>query len=176
MARFLWKHLEFHFDLDHFTIISIVYWNTERVSIFEFYYENSRCTVAGWAYEPIRDQFWEAGWLANRKEPRQMKLWETKLWKLLWWATLVSILCEVSVSGICRMSIQTIQLFHKFHLYKVHLTQELNEDDLERRSELCEIMCVPIINQPNWLFLTWMFLWTILLISPHSQITIAHTI
>lgn len=40
----------------------------------------------------------------------------------------------------------------KFHPYKIHLHQELNEDDYDRRLEFCEIMMGWIDENPNFLY------------------------
>ncbi|KAK0167670.1 hypothetical protein PV328_012452, partial [Microctonus aethiopoides] len=39
----------------------------------------------------------------------------------------------------------------KFHPYKIHLHQELSEDDFDRRLEFSEIMAERIIPNPNFL-------------------------
>lgn len=41
-------------------------------------------------------------------------------------------------TGVSRTSIQRILKTHKFHPYKVQLTQSLHEDDFDRRLEFCE--------------------------------------
>lgn len=41
----------------------------------------------------------------------------------------------------------------KFHPYKIHLHQELNEDDFDRRVQFCEIMMDRIDQDPNFLHL-----------------------
>ena len=41
-----------------------------------------------------------------------------------------------------------------FHLYKVHLVQELNKDDPDRRVEFCEIMMDRIDRDPLFLYNT----------------------
>ncbi|XP_071053327.1 uncharacterized protein [Onthophagus taurus] len=40
----------------------------------------------------------------------------------------------------------------EFHPYKIKLIQELNDDDLDRRQEFCEIMAERINNNPNFLY------------------------
>jgi hypothetical protein len=57
-----------------------------------------------------------------------------------------------SVSGINRTSIQTILKKNKFHPYKIHLVQELHEDDYDRRLQFCEIMSERAGNDPQFLF------------------------
>lgn len=42
--------------------------------------------------------------------------------------------------------------FIKFHPYKIHLIQELNEDDYDRRNEFCDMMMTRIDQQPDFLF------------------------
>lgn len=56
-----------------------------------------------------------------------------------------------TVSGIRRSSIQTILKRNKFHPYKIHLVQELNEDDFDRRLQFCEIMSERATNEPNFI-------------------------
>ncbi|XP_067215010.1 uncharacterized protein [Linepithema humile] len=41
----------------------------------------------------------------------------------------------------------------KFHPYKIHLHQKLNEDDFDRRVQFCEIMMDRIHQDPNFLHL-----------------------
>lgn len=41
---------------------------------------------------------------------------------------------------------------HKFHPYKVYHVPELNEDEVDRRSEFCEGMSERVTNNPNMLF------------------------
>ncbi|EFN82646.1 hypothetical protein EAI_11103, partial [Harpegnathos saltator] len=40
---------------------------------------------------------------------------------------------------------------NKFHPYKIHLVQELNEDDFDRRIEFCDLMMEKIAKDPNYL-------------------------
>ncbi|EFN85686.1 hypothetical protein EAI_09677, partial [Harpegnathos saltator] len=40
---------------------------------------------------------------------------------------------------------------NKFHPYKIHLVQELNEDDFDRRIEFCDLMMEKIAEDPNYL-------------------------
>lgn len=53
---------------------------------------------------------------------------------------------------ISRMSVHTILKSIKFHPYKVHLVQELNEDDPDRRTEFCDLMMNKIDRDPNFLY------------------------
>jgi len=39
-----------------------------------------------------------------------------------------------------KKSVLKISKNNKFHPYKAHLVQELNEDDFDRRIEFCELM------------------------------------
>ncbi|XP_050307733.1 uncharacterized protein LOC126744391 isoform X2 [Anthonomus grandis grandis] len=59
-----------------------------------------------------------------------------------------------TVTGISRRSIQRTLKAHKFHPCKIHLVQELYEDDFDRRSQFSKIMSERIINDPNFLFNT----------------------
>lgn len=52
--------------------------------------------------------------------------------------------------GMCRRSVQKILKKEHFHPYKVHLLQEINEDDFDRRLEFCEIMMERLSNVPNF--------------------------
>lgn len=57
-----------------------------------------------------------------------------------------------TVSNIKRSTIQRILKRHKFHPYKIHLVQQLNEDDFDRRLEFCEVMTARIADNGNFLF------------------------
>lgn len=57
-----------------------------------------------------------------------------------------------TVSGIRRSSIQKILKKHKFHPYKIHLVQELNEDDFDRRVQFCETIVEQATNDQHFLF------------------------
>ena len=48
--------------------------------------------------------------------------------------------------GVSRRTIQRILKAHNFHPYKIHLVQELNEDDFDKRLEFCEVMSERITN------------------------------
>lgn len=56
--------------------------------------------------------------------------------------------------GISRMAVQKILKKIKFYPYKIHLVQELNEDDFDRRMEFCELMMRKPDNDLNFLFNT----------------------
>lgn len=43
-----------------------------------------------------------------------------------------------TVSGVSHTSIRTILISHKFRPYKIHVEQEFNEDDFDRRVEFNE--------------------------------------
>ncbi|CAH2003858.1 unnamed protein product [Acanthoscelides obtectus] len=45
-----------------------------------------------------------------------------------------------TVCGVSRRTVQRILKAHSFHPYKIHLVQELNEDDFDRRLQFCEDM------------------------------------
>lgn len=47
---------------------------------------------------------------------------------------------------ICHGSVHNILKVNKYHPYKVHLTQELSEDDFDRRVEFCDIMMDMIVG------------------------------
>jgi len=50
-----------------------------------------------------------------------------------------------------KKSVLKILKNNKFHPYKAHLVQELNEDDFDRRIEFCELMMERIDEDPNFL-------------------------
>ena len=53
---------------------------------------------------------------------------------------------QLQISGTSiRRNLRSIN----FHPYKIHLVQELNEDDFDRRIEFCDIMMMRIDQQPN---------------------------
>ncbi|CAH1965519.1 unnamed protein product [Acanthoscelides obtectus] len=47
-----------------------------------------------------------------------------------------------TVCGVTRRTVQRILKAHSFHPYKIHLVQELNEDDFDRRLQFCEDMII----------------------------------
>ena len=53
--------------------------------------------------------------------------------------------------GICRSSVHRVLKCMKFHPYKVHLVQELNDDDPDRRMEFCEKIMSRIDRDKNFL-------------------------
>lgn len=71
-------------------------------------------------------------------------------------ATLQSFVEDPSISlrrvseeqGISRGSVAKIMKLNKWHPYKIHLHQELSEDDFDRRVEFCEIMMQMIDDDP----------------------------
>jgi len=50
-----------------------------------------------------------------------------------------------------QKSVLKILKNNKFHPYKVHLVQELNDDNFDRRIEFCELMMERIDKDPNFL-------------------------
>lgn len=54
-------------------------------------------------------------------------------------------------SNIPKSSIQRILKKHSFHPYKMHITQELAEDDFDRRLEFCELMTERIAEREHLL-------------------------
>lgn len=150
----------------------MVYSTAERVSIIELYYENGRCAnITAQLFNELNPdkhvnrkyvielvaKFRERGSLANRKRiaPNQVVGNEAMEVAVLGHINIDPMLSTrqlPTVSGISRTSIRRILKAHKFHPYKIHLVQELNEDDFDRRLEFCEIVSERIINNPNWLF------------------------
>lgn len=59
-----------------------------------------------------------------------------------------------TVCGVSRRTVQRILKAHSFHPYKIHLVQELNEDDFDWRLQFCEDMSERIINDEHFLFNT----------------------
>jgi len=47
---------------------------------------------------------------------------------------------------------QRILKWIKFYSYKIHLVQELNEDDFDQWNEFCELMMQRIDEESNFLF------------------------
>lgn len=56
------------------------------------------------------------------------------------------------VGTVGKSTVHEILQKHKFHPFKVHLVQELNEDDPDRRLQFCETMEHLIATQPNYLY------------------------
>lgn len=56
-----------------------------------------------------------------------------------------------AVSGISKSMVHRILRFHKFHPFKIHVHQELSEDDFDRRIEFSELMSEMLINRPEQL-------------------------
>lgn len=51
--------------------------------------------------------------------------------------------------GISESSVRRILKLHKFHPYKLHIVQELSDDDFDRRVEFCETFAQKIAGDPN---------------------------
>lgn len=52
-------------------------------------------------------------------------------------------------SNVPKSTVHRILKKHKFHPYKIHLVQELSEDDFDRRIEFCELMTQRITEDPD---------------------------
>lgn len=152
----------------------MVYSIAERVLIIELYYENGRCAnvTARLFNDQNRDKhvnrkyvlelvakFRETGSLANRKRivaaENQIVQNEGFNVAVLGHVNLDPTLGTrqlATISGISRTSFRRILKSNKFHPYKIHLVQELHEDDFDRRLEFCENMSERIINDPNLVF------------------------
>lgn len=149
----------------------MVYSIAERVDIISLYFMNNKCAnrTAQLFNEQHQDRhvrrkyvlelvkkFQETGNVANKKREIEKPIVNE--------ASEVAVLGQVhldptlstrqlaSVSGINRTSIQTILKKNKFHPYKIHLVQELHEDDYDRRLQFCEIMSERAGNDPQFLF------------------------
>lgn len=57
-----------------------------------------------------------------------------------------------AVSSINHTNIWSILKTYKFHPYKIHLVQDINEDIFYRRLHFCELIREQIINNPNLFF------------------------
>lgn len=103
-------------------------------------------------------KFRETGSVLNRKHERQKTVTNE--------ASQIGVLGHVAMeptsstrqlsttSGLSRTSVQRILKTHRFHPYKIHLSQQLNEDDPDRRLQFCEEMTERIANNPNFLYCT----------------------
>ena len=145
----------------------------ERVEIIEIFFGNNQCAnrtveLFNELHENSRVQrkyvlelvskFRETGSVANRKRNIENPVRNE--------GTEVAILGHVNldptlstrqletVAGVSRRSIQRILKDHQFHPYKIHLVQELHEDDFDRRLQFCELMSEMIMNDANLLFNT----------------------
>lgn len=54
-----------------------------------------------------------------------------------------------AATGLSRESVRKILKLNKFHPYKLHIVQELGDDDPDRRIEFCELMTQKIVNEPR---------------------------
>lgn len=52
-------------------------------------------------------------------------------------------------TGISLGSVHKVMTLNKFHPYKIHVNQELSEDDYDRRIQFCEIMSDLINENPD---------------------------
>lgn len=57
-------------------------------------------------------------------------------------------------SRVSRTNVFRILHRHKFHSYKMKMIHKLNEDDLERRTEFCEILSERVNRNPALLYIT----------------------
>lgn len=149
----------------------MVYTIAQRVEVIGLYYGNNRCAnkaaelfnqqhenmnVSRQYVSELVKKFQDTGSVANKKRNIELPIRNE--------ATEVAILGYVAldptlstrklatVSGVSRTSIQRILKTHKFHPYKISLTQELNEDDGDRRLQFCEVVSERAIENPHFLF------------------------
>jgi len=54
---------------------------------------------------------------------------------------------QIDQKSVCKILKQ-----NKFHPYKIHLVQELNEDDFNRRLKFCELMMEKIDAEPDFVY------------------------
>lgn len=151
----------------------MVYTTEERVEIVTLYFKNGEM-----ARETARifneshpgknlshpyvidliSKFMETGSVANKKHERQHTITNEDMQVAILGHTEVDPTSSTrklaEISGIPRSSLQRILKQHKYHPYKIHLVQELNEDDPDRRIQFCEEMSERSLNNPNFLYST----------------------
>jgi len=64
----------------------------------------------------------------------------------------LSLRTAAAVHDVSHEAVRTMLKSIKFHPYKIHLVQELNEDDPDRRLEFCETMMTKIDADPMFLY------------------------
>ncbi|KAJ8944596.1 hypothetical protein NQ318_006010 [Aromia moschata] len=96
-------------------------------------------------------KFGETGSVCNKKRDGPILLNEAAQIGVLGQVAMAPItsLREVAQqTGLSHESVRKVLKLYKFHLYKLQITQELGNDDPDRRIQFCEIMTNRIIAQP----------------------------
>lgn len=151
----------------------MVYSTAERVEIIEIFFGNNQCSnrtaqIFNERHEnsnvhrkyvlELVAKFRETGSVANKKRnienPIRNEAIEVGVLGQVYVDPTLSTRKLDTVCGVSRRSIQRILKAHSFHPYKIHLVQELNEDDFDRRLQFCEDMSERIINDEHFLFNT----------------------
>ena len=97
-------------------------------------------------------KFEETGSVCNKKrsEPRLLnKAAQIVVLGEVAMAPTTSLRKVAGQTGLSHESVRKVLKLHKFHPYKLLITQELGDDDPDRRIEFCEIMTDKIITQPR---------------------------
>ena len=129
----------------------MVYSSAERVEIIELFFGNNLCSNraaqifnGGHENSNVHQKYVlelvalrETGSLTNKKcnieKPiRNKAIGVGRLGQVYVDPTLSTSKLD-TVYGVSRRSIQRLLKDHSFHTYKIHLVQELNEDDFDRR-------------------------------------------
>jgi Helix-turn-helix domain (DUF4817) len=149
---------------------TMVYSTGERVELIKLYYENRQCAqraaelfnqqydknVSRQYVSELVTKFRETGSVAIKKRqiepPVRSEATEVALLGHVELDHTLSTRKLATVSGVSRTSIQRILKYYKMHPYKIKLTQELNEDDFDRRSQFCEVLSERAIENPHFLF------------------------
>lgn len=149
----------------------MVYSVEERVEIISIFFENGKCARRtanlfnqlhedkqlhhSYVLELVR-KFRQTGSVANQKKNYENRVRTEE--------AEVAILGHINLdpttstrklaeeSGFSRTTVRRVLKLHNFHPYKIHLVQEINEDDPDRRLQFCEIMTDKINTNPNFLF------------------------
>lgn len=145
----------------------MVYTIEERVEMVFIYAAENRCFTRAAAvfnerypgknvrHKYIRElvaKFQETGSVANKKRNEPYLLNEARQIQVLGQFAIsptMSLRKAAEETGLSRESVRKVLKLHKFHPYKLQITQELGDDDPDRRIEFCEIMTNRIIGQPQ---------------------------
>lgn len=145
----------------------MVYTIAERVEMIFIYGAENRCFARTAAvfnerhrernvgHKYIRElvaKFEEIGSVCNKKrnEPRLLNdAAQIEVLGEVAMAPTTSLRTVADQTGLSRESVRKVLKLHKFHPYKPLITQELGDDDPDRRIEFCEIMTDKLIAQPR---------------------------
>ena len=137
----------------------MVYTIAERVELVSLFYKNNDCARAAarafnnnhpenhvshpYIIELMR-KFVDTGSVQNKKreanQPQRNENVQIAILGHIAIDNMMSTRTLSDVSGVTRTTLQRILKMHKFHPYKIHLVQQLNEDDGDRRLQFCETM------------------------------------